>query len=115
MRAAAGLAVLLAACSPGAASQPAGDAIDCAVGSAAAFIHDCTVEHAEQDGTPMLIVRHPDGGFRRFEVLDGGKSLAAADGAQAVAVAANGDRIDISIDGDRYRFPKAMLGDDRRR
>ena len=110
---AAWLLLCLSGCS--AAAPPAkvgGDAIDCALGSAAGFTHDCTVERSKQDGATLLIVHHPDGGFRRFKLLDGGNSLAAADGAEAVAMARNADRIDVSIDGDRYRFPATMLSDD---
>jgi hypothetical protein len=115
MRAAAGLALLLAGCSASGGSKPAGDLIDCAVGGAAAFTHDCSVERAEVNGARLLIVHHPDGRFRRFQVVDGGKSLAAADGAAALAVASNGERVDVGIDNDRYRIPTAMLRDDRGR
>lgn len=85
MRAAAGLALLLTACSPSESGAPAaqGDTlIDCAVGGAADFAHECSLERSRQDGTPMLIVRHPDGGFRRFKIIDEGHSLTAADGCQ---------------------------------
>jgi hypothetical protein len=117
MRAAAGLALLLAACSPGASRASADTAdnrIDCAIGSAASFTHECTVERSAEGGAPMLIVHHPDGGFRRFTVIDGGKSLAAADGAEALAITRTNDRVDVSVDGDRYRLPAAMLNDARR-
>jgi hypothetical protein len=113
MRPAAGLVLLLAACSPGAASGPAGGLIDCAIGSAAQFTHDCTMEQVEQNGRRFVIVRHPDGGFRRFEVLDGGRSVAAADGAEAAAISSNGESMDVAIDGDRYRIPDARLRDGR--
>jgi hypothetical protein len=111
MRVAAGLALLLGACSPTAPAAPSGDLIDCALGGAASFTHDCSVERSEQNGDPVLIVHQPDGGFRRFTVLDGGKSVGAADGAQALAVASNGERVDVSVDGDRYRLPAKMLTD----
>jgi hypothetical protein len=111
MRAAAGLALLLAACSPKAAEAPAGDLVDCAIGGAASFSHDCSVERTEQNGEPLIVVRDPAGGFRRFTILDGGKSVGAADGAEALAVASNGERVDVSVDGDRYRFPTKMLSD----
>jgi hypothetical protein len=109
---AAWLLLCLAGCS---ASAPAGgqdDTIDCALASAANFSHDCTVERTRQDGAELLVVHHPDGGFRRFKLLDHGKSLTAADGAQALAVARTADRVDVAIDGDRYRFPATMLSDD---
>jgi len=109
MRAAAGLALLLAACSPNASDAPAVDMIDCAIGGAADFSHDCSVEQSEQNGDPVLIVHEPNGGFRRFTLLDGGKSVGAADGAEPLAVAGNRERVDVSVDGDRYRFPAKML------
>jgi hypothetical protein len=117
MRAAAGLALLLAACSPHASDAPAAneETIDCAIGGAADFGHDCTVEHSAQNGDPVLVVHDSAGGFRRFTVLDGGKSVGAADGAQALAVANDGKRVEVSIDGDRYRFPAKMLSDAARR
>jgi hypothetical protein len=109
---AAWLLLALAGCSAG---EPAagGEVIDCALASAASFTHACTVERSKDDGESLLIVHHPDGGFRRFREVDGG--LEAADGAQALAIARNADRIDVSIDGDRYRFPATMLSDDHAR
>jgi hypothetical protein len=89
--------------------------IDCAIGGAAGFAHDCAVERSAQNGEPVVIVHHPDGGFRRFTVLDGGKSVGAADGAEALAVASNDERVDVSVDGDRYRFPAKMLSDAAKR
>jgi hypothetical protein len=73
------------------------------------------VERSAQNGEPVVIVHHPDGGFRRFTVLDGGKSVGAADGAEALAVASNDERVDVSVDGDRYRFPAKMLSDAAKR
>ena len=105
----------LAGCSAGEPSANGDALIDCALASAASFTHDCTVERSAADGVNLLIVRHPDGGFRRFKLVEGGKSLAAADGAQAVAIARNSERLDVSIDGARYRFPTAMLSDDNSR
>ena len=109
---AAWLVLGLAGCSAGAPVAD-GEVIDCALASAASFTHDCTVERSTLDGEVLLIVHHPDGGFRRFRVVEGG--LEAADGAQALAIARNADRIDISIDGDRYRFPATMPSDDHAR
>jgi hypothetical protein len=109
------LPLCLAGCSAGEPSaKAAADVIDCAIHGAADFMHACTVERREEDGARLLIVHHPDGGFRRFRLLEGGAGLAAADGAEPVAIARTGGRIDASIDGDRYRFPVIMLGDDSR-
>jgi hypothetical protein len=114
MRPAAGLALLLGACTPGGSHAPAADnsLIDCAIGGAVGFTHDCTVERSADRGGQLLLVRHPDGGFRRFRVADDGQSLTAADGAEALAFAKTGDGVDVSVGGDRYRFPRTMLIDD---
>jgi hypothetical protein len=115
MRLAAGLALLLAACSPNASGAPRGDLVACALGGATRFSDDCSVERSEQNGDPVLVVHHPDGGFRRFTLLDGGRSVGAADGAQALAVTGNGEWVDVAVDGDRYRFKAKMLSDAARR
>ena len=115
MRFAAGLALLLAACSPSASTAPQGDLVACALGGATRFSHACSVERTEQNGDPVLVVHHPDGGFRRFTLLDGGRSVGAADGAQALSVAGNGEWVDVAVDNDRYRFPAKMLSDAARR
>ena len=111
------LLLLLAACSPGAskASPPdPDDLIECALAGAAAFARDCAVEQVPEEGKLYLVVRHPDGGFRRFEVLTDGRGLAAADGAQAAQVAVHGEGIEVAVGTDRYRFPATVAGDERR-
>jgi hypothetical protein len=107
------LPLCLAGCSAGESSaKVAGDVIDCAVDGAARFARECTVERGEDGKGRLLIVRHPDGSFRRFEVL-GDPSLAAADGAEPVAIARTANGVEASIGGDRYRFPARLLADDR--
>jgi hypothetical protein len=103
----AALLVLLAACSQGATEAPAADPdnlIECAMAGAAAFSRECEVEHAEEDGAPILIVRHPDGSFRRFTVTDDGYGLATADGAQRAAIGLHGKQTEVTVGADRYRF-----------
>jgi hypothetical protein len=89
-----------------------GNRIECALGGAASFSRQCGVEQVELDGVRTLIVHHPDGGFRRFEVLTDGRGLALADGAEeAIAEVVDG-RLEISVGSDRYRFPATIRGDD---
>jgi hypothetical protein len=106
-----GAVTLLAACS----QQPAtpvraeaadgADAIDCRVGGAETFAPVCAVERSQKDGTLTLVVRHPDGAFRRFDVLKDGRGLAVADGAtQAVSRLGNGFA-ELAVGSDAYRFP----------
>jgi hypothetical protein len=111
---------LLAACSPDADGASAADdapevtsnLIECALHGAGTFTRECTVQRGRQDGHEVLIVRHPDGGFRRFEMLEDKRGLAPADGAEAAESEWREGGIGLAIGADRYRFPAAMLGDD---
>ncbi|WP_374405455.1 hypothetical protein [Pelagerythrobacter sp.] len=104
-----GLALALAACSGDAPVQAQAEEgaqrIECAIGSGAEFAADCLIERTAIDDATVLVVRHPDGGFRRFEQLAGGAGLAAYDGADNVEQQLAGDVLEVSVAGDRYRFP----------
>lgn len=115
----AGALLLLAACSQTATEDAATAAdadamIACAVAGAAAFEQVCAVERTEADGAPILVVRHPDGGFRRFEILSEGTGVATADGAQPARVTSREDGIEVAVGTDRYRLPATMTDHDRR-
>jgi hypothetical protein len=115
------LAVLLAACSgaeqPAAAKAEGSTAaateqaveddgkVACALAGAKTFARDCTIERIQQDGKLTLVVRHPDGGFRRFEVLTDGRGVAAVDGADDVESALVGTDLEVVVGADAYRFP----------
>lgn len=90
------------------AQAPVDDGMaDCAVGADAAWSRDCTVERSGE----MLVLRHADGGFRRFRVLADGRGLEAADGAEVARLQiVEGDRIEIRIGRDRYRLPVKVAG-----
>lgn len=100
----------LAACSSGdgavqAQAEEGAQRIECAIGPGAEFGADCLVERAEAEGAIVLTVRHPDGGFRRFEQLADGRGLAAFDGADPVEQELTGGLLEVRVAGDRYRFP----------
>ena len=115
----AAILLLLAACdAPDAAGAPQtadpDDLIECAVGGAADFARECLVERTPGDEGLILTVRHPDGGFRRFEVTDDGTGVATADGAQAAQVSMREGGIEVAVGTDRYRFPATVADDDGR-
>jgi hypothetical protein len=85
--------------------------IECALAGATAFARDCAVEQVRAAGGLTLVVRHPDGGFRRFEVLNDGRGLASADGADLAKIALREGGIEVAVAGDRYRFPATIAGD----
>ena len=104
------LLLLVAGCgqAPDALAADPDDLIECAVAGATAFARECAVEQSRVDGETILIVRHPDGGFRRFEVTGDGTGVATADGAQAAAVTLRPDGIEVAVGTDRYRFPATI-------
>lgn len=119
-----GAAAALAACSSGGdggsgsqSSQAPGSGsgaasatrASCAIGGSQAFADACTLEYARVEGAPILVIRHADGGFRRFAVLkDGG--LAEADGAQQAVVTRSGTTLEVAVGADRYRLNASQLG-----
>lgn len=109
----AGGLALLAGCSGGAASDPVGQADDsrvaCALGSETDFSEKCDVERVQNGEKRELVMRHPDGGFRRFEIVTDGRGLVAADGAEEAVVTPLSDgRIQLSVGDDRYRIPATI-------
>jgi hypothetical protein len=103
------LALLAGACSKApsdaAPKVAAGDEhIECALGPGMGFVRDCAIERAREGDVYKMIVRHPDGGFRRFEV-GADNTITASDGADAVQVVLNGAVAEVTAGEDRYRIP----------
>lgn len=106
---------LLAACSKGEAGgsdaappEAIADAkVPCALAGAKDFAPVCTLEQTKRDGAELWIVRHPDGGFRQFQIIENGTRIAAADGAFEVVAARVGSDLEVRVADDRYRFPAA--------
>ncbi len=81
--------------------------IDCSLNGAGGFGHDCTMERHEQEGENFLIVRHPDGAFRRFELGVPGRGLITADGAEEAEITDMGGYVEVRVGSDRYHLPIA--------
>jgi hypothetical protein len=99
----------LAACSKApseaAPKVAAGDEhIECALGPGVGFVRDCAIERSRDGEVYKMIVRHPDGGFRRFEV-GADNTIVASDGADTVQVVLNGSVAELTSGEDRYRIP----------
>jgi hypothetical protein len=89
----------LASCSPPPAPPDAGERIACALDGAKAFADVCVLK---RDG-PRFSLHRPDGGFRRFEPLEG-QGIHSIDGANAAVVLPRADgTTELVVDGDRYR------------
>ena len=65
----------------------------------------CSVERIESGGKLILVVRHPDGAFRRFEVSEDGAGIAPSDGAQEAEISLEDGRRKVTLGTDRYLFP----------
>jgi hypothetical protein len=90
------------------ATDQAGDdgKIECAINGESDFTRDCFTERLSAEGGVTMIIRHPDGGFRRFNVLTDGHGLEAADGFDKakISIVENG-KILVSVGPDKYLLP----------
>lgn len=104
MKAAAALLTLLALAACGEESQPPeGEVIECAIGAGAEFAPDCLYDYRAD--SQQVIIWHPDGGFRRFNLLPGGAGVASTDGAEQVIQGMMGGQLEVTVGEDRYRLP----------
>ncbi|MEO9600866.1 hypothetical protein [Parasphingorhabdus sp.] len=108
------LAMLLTACDnradngarTDAEQQSKDEPIKCAVNGTSEFVRDCAIERLSGDGKVTLIIRHPDGGFRRFNILTDGHGLEAADGFEAARISIVEDgEILVQVGPDQYLLP----------
>ena len=99
------LTLLLAACSSQPPAVAAGETIACALTGAKDFKPLCTAERSMADGAQVIVVRLPEGGFRRLEVSKDGQNLNAADGADQSQSALKGDRYEVILGQDRFVIP----------
>ncbi|MEO7247649.1 MAG: hypothetical protein ABIW31_04275 [Novosphingobium sp.] len=92
-------------------SAPAAEKTDnhvpCALGGAAQFAPVCTRDQLHQGDKEIWVLHHPDGGFRRFQIIANGTRIATADGAFEVQAKRMGGDLEVRVGDDRYRFPAA--------
>lgn len=87
--------------------------IECALAGSAAFQRTCTTEQIAGAAGKILIIRHPDGGFRRFDILTDGRGLSPADGFDETRIGLlDGGMIEVSSGDDKYRLPAQIKGKD---
>jgi hypothetical protein len=81
----------------------------CAVGGATAFSRVCELEQAQTDKGLILTLRHPDGGFRKLQVVTDGRGVIPADGADPATVRLTGAKeIEVTVAGNRYLLPATV-------
>jgi hypothetical protein len=110
-RAALGALAALTACGGTGNEAPvaaAADRIECRAGHAP-FARACTVEQTDTPQGRVLVLRKPDGGFRRLLVTRDGRGVIAADGAEPARVTVIGaGRIEVAIGADAFRLPATV-------
>lgn len=101
----------LTACGDGSSANGAkgvaeAERIECALAGSTKFEQVCATETMPGEKGKMLVVRHPDGGFRRFNILTDGRGLAPADGFDETGIKVlGGGMIEVSSGDDIYRLP----------
>ncbi len=87
--------------------------IECALAGATRFERVCTTERIVGPESQMLVIRNPDGGFRRFAILSDGRGLAPADGTDPDFKLSilGGGMIEVRSADDIYRLPAAIKGE----
>ena len=105
---------VLAEAEENAAAQAADNGkIECAINGDSDFSQDCQTERLSGENGVTMIVRHPDGGFRRFKLLTDGRGLEAADGAEKATIEIiEDDQILVSVGSDKYILPARMKASD---
>ena len=85
--------------------------IVCALAGSDRFERTCKTEQIAAPDGKMLVIRHPDGGFRRFNILTDGRGLAPADGFDETRIRVLGaNRVELSSGDDKYRLPAQIKG-----
>lgn len=80
--------------------------IECALAGSNDFTRNCSTEKIDGQEGQVLVIRHPDGGFRRFNILTDGRGLAPAQGFDETKISIMADgMIEVSSGDDRYRLP----------
>ena len=106
MRCAVLIPLLVTACTAG-DEGTFGANIECSLSGAAGFAPDCSMETVEDEDRRLLIVRHPDGGFRRFELGVAGHGIVTADGVEQAEISRSDGVVEVRVGADRYRLPVA--------
>lgn len=88
--------------------------LDCALAGAADYTRNCDKEWIVGEQGKMLVIRHPDGGFRRFNVLTDGRGLEVAEGAEtAKLVIGEKEMLEVTVGDDRYRLPAQIKANEQ--
>ncbi len=80
--------------------------VECALAGSTTFDRVCTTDRISGPEGQILVIRHPDGGFRRFNILTDGRGLSPAEGFDdtKITILSNG-MIELKSGDDLYHLP----------
>ncbi len=80
--------------------------IECALAGTTKYMRVCTTERIAGPDGQILVIRHPNGGFRRFKVLTDGRGVTPAEGADKTKISIlDSGMIELSSGDDLYHLP----------
>jgi hypothetical protein len=88
--------------------------IECALAGSTTFDRVCTTDRISGPEGQILVIRHPDGGFRRFNILTDGRGLSPAQGFDEtkISILASG-MIELKSGDDLYHLPAQIKAKDK--
>ncbi len=88
-----------------------GNKIECALNGADVFSLSCATQRLSIDGSTILMIRHTDGGFKRFRILSDGRGLETAEGYDDSQIEIiDEDHIILTSGGDKYKLKAQFKG-----
>ena len=80
--------------------------IECALAGSSTFDRVCTTDKISGPEGQILVIRHPDGGFRRFNILTDGRGLSPAEGFDETKITIlSSGLIELKSGDDLYHLP----------
>lgn len=88
-----------------------GNKIECALNGSDSFSLNCATERVSSDNGTILMIRHSDGGFKRFRILTDGRGLETAEGFDDSSIEIIDEEYIILSSGvDRYKLKAQFTG-----
>ncbi len=88
-----------------------GNKIECALDAVEQFTLSCATERVVEEDQTILMIRHSDGGFKRFRILTDGRGLEAAEGFDPIIIEIiDDDNIMLISGADRYKLKARFTG-----
>ena len=88
--------------------------IECALAGSSTFDRVCTTDKISGPEGQILVIRHPDGGFRRFNILTDGRGLSPAEGFDETKITIlSSGLIELKSGDDLYHLPAQIKASEK--